>query len=66
MTGWLIALILLIGFFAWAGWVLRKRSPNRPGATTLRDVTWAAWGAGAPADRSRAPPAVRESRAWVS
>jgi hypothetical protein len=36
MTGWLIALILLIGFFAWAGWVLRKRSPNRPGDDTPR------------------------------
>lgn len=31
MPGWLIVVILLIAFFAWAGWVLNKRSPSRPG-----------------------------------
>ena len=36
MPTWLIVLILLIGFFAWTGWVLHKRSPNRPGEDTPR------------------------------
>jgi hypothetical protein len=27
---WLIPIVLVI-FFAWAGWVLKRRGPNRPG-----------------------------------
>jgi len=34
MSGWLIFLLLLIAFFAWAAWVFHKRSPNSPGEET--------------------------------
>jgi hypothetical protein len=36
MTGWLIVIVPLIAFCAWMGWVLHKRSPNRPGEDTPR------------------------------
>ena len=38
---WLIPIALVI-FFAWAGWALGKRGPNRPG----EDTKWNAhhWG----------------------
>jgi hypothetical protein len=33
---WIFVLVLMVVFFAWTGWVLRKRSPNRPGEDTPR------------------------------
>ena len=31
-----IFLAVLLAFFVWVGWVLSKRSPNRPGKDTPR------------------------------
>ena len=31
MPGWLIVVLLLVAFLAWAGWVLNKRSPSPHG-----------------------------------
>ena len=35
MSMWIL-LAVLIAFFVWMGWVLSKRSPNRPGEDTPR------------------------------
>ena len=37
MPGWLVVLILLIAFFAWASHVLRKRGLNLTGPTASAD-----------------------------